>query len=358
MSSADTALLSRGLNFAPINRPNPFLLFKDLNCYIRNLTLQRHYNIQKTKDSLTPTQQVNITSSHPSPEDVDNTSDIYDYDCSEITHTTDDYPCTENDLFRLLTQHLATSPPIIHSDLKPKSIFFPTRSKGPYIESFYRVVFSDMTKLCNTTSTSISHNLSSSETRSLQQFISAEDLIIKPADKGGGIILQNKIDYIAEAERLLSDHTTYTKLSKDPTNDFTSEAEVLIMTALKDNIISKVESLFFRKSFYSIPYFYHLPKIHKNQHNPPGRPIVASMDSITSGFSLYVDRYLQPLVHQLQSYIRDGTHLMEQLLPYRWEPTYSWLSLDVSSLYTSIPHDFGIMALEYFLSKNPLINPR
>ncbi|PIO37882.1 hypothetical protein AB205_0152490 [Aquarana catesbeiana] len=272
--------------------------------------------------------QVNTTSSHPTSIDPDKTPDINDYDCLDITYTTDDIPCTEDDLSRLLTQHLSTSPPIIHSDLKPKSVFFPTHSKGPYIESFYRVVFSDMTKLCNTTSTSISHNLSSSETRSLQQFILAEDLIIKPADKGGGIILQNKIDYIIEAERLLSDHTTYTKLSKDPTNEFTSEAELLISTALGDNIISKTESLFFRKQFYSIPYFYHLPKIHKNQHNPPGRPTVASMDSITSGFSLYVDRYLQPLVHQLQSYIRDGTHLMEQLSPYRWEPTYSWLSLD------------------------------
>lgn len=49
-SPADIALLSHGLNFAPTNRPNPFLLFKDLNCYIRNLTLKRHFNIKKDKD--------------------------------------------------------------------------------------------------------------------------------------------------------------------------------------------------------------------------------------------------------------------------------------------------------------------
>lgn len=82
------------------------------------------------------------------------------------------------------------------------------------------------------------------------------------------------------------------------------------------------------------------------------------MDSITSGFRLYVDRYLQPIVLQLQSYIRDGTHLMELLSPYTWESSYAWLSLDVSPLYTSIPHSFGIMALEHFLSTDPLINPR
>lgn len=190
-------------------------------------------------------------------DESDNVSEIYDLDDLDI-------PYTEDDLSKLLTQHLITSPPIIHSGLKPKSIFFPTQSKGPYIESFYRVVFSDMTKLCNTTSTSKPHNLTPLEIRALQQFTNAEDLIIKPADKGGGIILQNKVDYIAEAERLLSDQATYTKLPKDPTNDFVIEADLLISTALSDNVISKIESSFFHKPFYSIPYFYHLPKIHKN----------------------------------------------------------------------------------------------
>lgn len=71
-----------------------------------------------------------------------------------------------------------------------------------------------------------------------------------------------------------------------------------------------------------------------------------------------VDQFLQPIVFQIQSYIRDGTHLFELLSPYIWEPTYVWLSLDVSSLYTSIPHTFGIMALEHFLAMDPLINPR
>lgn len=81
------------------------------------------------------------------------------------------------------------------------------------------------------------------------------------------------------------------------------------------------------------------------------------MDSVTTGFSLYIDQYLQPIVRQLQSYIRDGTHLLELLSPYRWEPTYVQLSLDVNSLYTSIPHSFGLMALEHFLAQDPLINP-
>lgn len=118
------------------------------------------------------------------------------------------------------------------------------------------------------------------------------------------------------------------------------------------------EKSFLLKDFYHIPYFYHLPKVHKSLDNSPGRPIVAAMDSVTTGLSLYIDHFLQPIVQKLQSYIRDGTHLMELLSAYRWEPTYTWLSLDVNSLYTSIPHAFGLIALEHFLAKDPLINPR
>lgn len=79
------------------------------------------------------------------------------------------------------------------------------------------------------------------------------------------------------------------------------------------------------------------------------------MDSVTTGFSPYI-QFLQPIVLQLQSYIRDGIHLLERSSPYIWEPTYIWFSLDIRSLYTSIPHTFGLMALEQFLLMNPLIN--
>lgn len=49
LSTADISLLNRGLNFAPINKPNPFLLFKDLDRYIRNLTLKWFFHAKQNK---------------------------------------------------------------------------------------------------------------------------------------------------------------------------------------------------------------------------------------------------------------------------------------------------------------------
>lgn len=74
------------------------------------------------------------------------------------------------------------------------------------------------------------------------------------ADKGGGIVLLNRSDYLRESYRLLSDRATYAKLKKDPTAEFALEADTLINTALKEDIITKTESSFLRKSFYQIPF--------------------------------------------------------------------------------------------------------
>lgn len=77
---------------------------------------------------------------------------------------------------------------------------------------------------------------------------------------------------------------------------------------------------------------------------------MASTDGVTSRLSQYVDIFLQPLVTTLPAYIRDSSHVLDTLQQYRWERGYLWLSLDVCSLYTSIPHAGGLRAAEHFLS--------
>lgn len=59
---------------------------------------------------------------------------------------------------------------------------------------------------------------------------------------------------------------------------------------------------------------------------------------ITYGLSQYIDTFLQPIVQELPLYIQDSSYLLGTLANYTWKSTYSWLSLDVSSLFTSIPH--------------------
>lgn len=81
------------------------------------------------------------------------------------------------------------------------------------------------------------------------------------------------------------------------------------------------------------------------------------MESVTSYFSIYIDYFLEPLAQNLPSYVKDSIHLLQMLRDYSWEPSYLWLSLNVASLYTSIPHDVGLRAVQHFLNEDQSINP-
>lgn len=88
----------------------------------------------------------------------------------------------------------------------------------------------------------------------------------------------------------LSDTPTYKKLNKDPLPEFKEEAHSLIKEALDQNIIDIAEVSFLKRDFYCTRYFYHIPKIHEDNTCPPGQPIIASLDSITFGLSMYIDQ--------------------------------------------------------------------
>ena len=137
-----------------------------------------------------------------------------------------------------------------------------------------------------------------------------------------------------------------------------------ISTTLKQNIIEKLK-LLHRNGFLKQDWFefckppnehrtsrlYFLKKIHKN---PMGiRPIVSSCNSITEPISNFVDKWLQPKVQQLPSYIKDSTQFIN-LIETSHLPKHCLLaSIDVSSLYTNIPHNEGTQSALHYLKQDP-----
>lgn len=101
------------------------------------------------------------------------------------------------------------------------------------------------------------------------------------------------------------------------------------------------------------PIYYHLPKVHTSTTNPPGRPIIAGIGSLTSPLSEYIDFFLQKYVVKLDSYLKDSATLILLLKPITWQPDYWWASLDVTALYSNIKHEHGISAVKTFLDNDP-----
>ena len=76
--------------------------------------------------------------------------------------------------------------------------------------------------------------------------------------------------------------------------------------------------------------------------------------------SEYLDAVLQPLVQSLPTYVKDSTQALifiENINPNpNFKPNYL-LTIDVTSLYTCIPHSDGLKALEHFLNKRTTQDP-
>ena len=191
-------------------------------------------------------------------------------------------------------------------------------------------------------------NLSSKERKALNELKVRDDIIITNADKGGAVVILDSNDYLKEAERQLSDQQSYLKLNEEPTVSHTQK--------VKETLNELTEKKFLEKKFADMlvpdeiktPHFYLLPKIHKPGN--PGRPVISSVGCHTSEISRFVDFKIQPEVTKLNSYIQDTRDFINKLNEAPVLPKGTFLiSLDVRSLYTSIPNDEGLQAVEAFL---------
>ena len=88
--------------------------------------------------------------------------------------------------------------------------------------------------------------------------------------------------------------------------------------------------------------FYFLPKIH-NESNP-GRHIVSANGHPTEKISKFIDFLLRPFVENLLSHIKDTTDYLKKMENLTIPENITLVSMDVTYLYTSIPHDDGIAA--------------
>ena len=92
------------------------------------------------------------------------------------------------------------------------------------------------------------------------------------------------------------------------------------------------------------PKFYISPKIHKE--NNPGRPAINSINCHTSEISRFVDHHLQPLVREIPSYIKDTNNFVNKINNFPVPPNLLLVTMDVKSLYTSIPNKEGITSAQ------------
>ena len=199
-------------------------------------------------------------------------------------------------------------------------------------------------------------NLTESEIDALEKLKSRDDIVIKPADKGGRVVVWNKDHYIEEGlSQLENNEAFYRKMARDPTKEFNK----VIINAVKEEIGNErlPDNAFQLFSNHPRTFvFYMLPKIHKPSN--PGRPIVSAVSCPSSQIATFLDSILAPIVHSLPTFVKDSPDALRIFDQFRFTGENRFLfTMDVKSLYTVIPNADGLSALKHFLDQRTNKDP-
>lgn len=221
---------------------------------------------------------------------------------------------TRIDLYKLCRnikrRKLFGDSPTAQQLFKKPSTFVPNIQDAA-VTVFEGLVFKDIDCL-EKTHMKVRYNLSKQQSLSMEALAADKSITIKPADKGGGLVVLDSTTYKQEITRQLNDENFYKKIDQDLTLTIQKQIRVVLSEGLALDYINKDLFDFLYVEFPQVPVFYILPKIHKPGFPPRGRPILVVQSSLLENISKYVDSLLQSFVLSTQTYIRDTTDLIKK----------------------------------------------
>ena len=158
--------------------------------------------------------------------------------------------------------------------------------------------------------TPLDYNLSKEEWLAMKGLAEDRNIIIKPADKGSCVVVWDREDYIAEADRQLKNNETYesSSLKDEDLVKLVEKSNSIFQSLRKKKLITEEELKYFTYKYKKATNFgkmYLLPKIHKRLVNVPGRPVISNCGTPTEKASEFLDHHLQPIMKSGTSYIKD-----------------------------------------------------
>eukprot|EP00111_Clytia_hemisphaerica_P014126 TCONS_00041609-protein len=204
---------------------------------------------------------------------------------------------------------------------------------------------------------SLKQNLNPHETKTLKRLSQNKNIEIKPADKGGALVIMNKTCYKSKVFDHLNDEKSYELIKEEQTSDLKTNIEAFLTTiAYHYHIDKNTFEYLIPPNKPRIGLFYITPKIHKPKI--PGRPIVSAVNSVTENISEFLTKCVQPLTLTLKSFIKDTKHFLQKTIDHNSSNTTYLVTFDIKSLYTNIPHEEGIEACLHYINKNHLDIPK
>ena len=186
------------------------------------------------------------------------------------------------------------------------------------------------------------------------------DLTILRQDKGRGVVILNRVDYLTKTETFLAGQE-FQKLDHDPTDSFQKR----VQQALR-NMKKKFSARIYKKLYPSSSrpgLYFGLAKVHKLNDNSksvnelPLRPVISNIGTATYEVSKFLADLLQPLTKS-EFTIESTKDFIGRIRSKKIPPDHELVSFDVVSLFTSVPLDFTIELILDKVYKDKIIKTK
>ena len=221
-----------------------------------------------------------------------------------------------------------------------ENVYSQTMDLSPISEASLQQFKSDLVN-CSYQYMNARDNVKSPLTRThldaLKELRTRNDIMITKPDKGSGVVLLNKSDYLEKMSNILDDRTKFSRAAEQ--KDQTTVIEDQLTTCLKrmrdQNTISVGTYEKLRPVGTIIPRLYGLPKIHKV--GAPMRPILDMCNSPYHAIAKWLAQLLEPLRQHLCRYSLRDTFEFVELVKDLDLSSQRMISFDVTSLFTNVP---------------------
>ena len=189
-----------------------------------------------------------------------------------------------------------------------------------------------------------------------------KDIIISRPDKGSGVVLLNKQDYIDKMNVIVDDTTKFQLLGPASNFDRTKNIETNLQSKLRSlknakHISAKVYEQV-RPVGSQRPRMYGLPKVHKAGN--PLRPIISMTNSPQHRLAKWLVTILKPVYDEYSTYcLPDSFTFADEIQQLDINPSKTFLcSFDIRSLFTNVPLDETIDICTNYLYGGKVPRPK
>ena len=238
----------------------------------------------------------------------------------------------------------ADSDSLQERDLKyKKSRWMPEKGRDPWLDMYVDEV---TRSILDGVSKNRASNLSREEEQAVLDLLKDDSIIIRPADKGSGVVIMDTTDYFEGLKREVNDPSTYRSTEKDQTQLVHAKVKSLADKLLKKGYIGKHLHKYLIPSRPKPGYLQGNPKLHKEGH--PLRVIVSGRGHATERIAELAEQELNTHVEGQMSFVRDTTDFINKIrdvkIPVTSDVEPLLFCMDVSKLYPSVPKKEGIAA--------------